>query len=123
MMEGDNTVENGARAYFWRTVRPGPDGAVTNFGAPFRRMGTQRDRADTQALENGGSSQPETAELGEFCQRGGWPLRLWDGRAATRPRDGEFDVVAENGRCSPAVPQPARDVTWPTDSREKSVIA
>jgi hypothetical protein len=71
MMERDNNVENGARAYFSRTVLPGPDGAVTDF--PCRSVGveTQGDRMDTQALENGGSSQRETAELGEFCQRAG----------------------------------------------------
>jgi len=72
MMEGDNNVENGARAYFSRTVRPGPGGAVTDSARRSARMETQGDRVDTQALENGGSPQRETAELGEFCQRAGW---------------------------------------------------
>jgi hypothetical protein len=72
MMEGDNNVENGAGAYFSGTVRPGPDSAVTNFRARSARVGTQGDRVDTHTSENGGSSQRETAELGEFCQRGDW---------------------------------------------------
>jgi hypothetical protein len=71
MMERDNNVENGARAYFSRTVLPGPDGAVTDSMRRSVRVETQGDRVDTQALENGGSSQRETVELGEFCQRAG----------------------------------------------------
>jgi hypothetical protein len=71
MMERENNVENGVRAYFSRTVLPGPDGAVTDSVHRSVRMETQGDRVDTQALENGGSSQRETAGLGEFCQRAG----------------------------------------------------
>jgi hypothetical protein len=82
MMERDNNVENGARAYFSRTVLPGPDGAVTDFRCRSGRVETQGDRVDTQALENGGSSQREAAELGEFCQRAGGVAS-----AMGRPRD------------------------------------
>ena len=75
-------------------------------------MGTQGDRTDTLALENGGSSQRETAELGEFCQRGGW-ARLGYGKAA-RLR------IRRRGRKRPvSTGRTATGSMWPTQSRRQ----